>query len=218
MIGRLHVVTDFHFQQVYSHAELAILAARGGADVIQFRQKLGSDRHIYHAALATKQALDKLAASESIEIDFLIDDSVSLAVLLKTSGVHLGQDDVPVGATRSALPAGAIIGATATSVAQALRVQDEGATYIGYGPVYRTRSKSNPASVKGLDRLADVCSAVSIPVIAIGGVTAENTSAILAAGAYGVAVMTDVTIAPDPEAATRRIRSEIDNFIEGTGM
>ena len=102
--------------------------------------------------------------------------------------------------------------ANQSQAAQARYAAREGADYLGFGPVFPTRSKDSPASVKGLDGLAAVCRAVEIPVIAIAGLTPERVPLVLEAGAHGVAVMTAITQAPDPAAATHRFRAAIDNF------
>ena len=204
MVGRLHVITDFHFQQKWTHAGLATQAAMGGADVVQFRHKSRSDRHIHHAAKATAEAL---AGSRT---RLIIDDHLALAIVLGADGVHLGQNDLPAETARAAVTGGFQIGVTAPTVDLARRAESDGADYIGYGPIFRTRSKSNPGSEKGLDLLATVSSAVSIPVIAIGGITPANTAAVMQAGAHGVAVMTAISLAPDPASATAEFRTIID--------
>lgn len=213
MIGRLHVITDYHFQQKYSHAELAVLAARGGADTIQFRQKQGSSRHIFHAARSTAHALREWSDTTSIDVPLVIDDFLDIALLLNADGVHLGQNDIPVDAAKNALEDKMLVGATASTVAQAKNAELLGADYIGFGPVFQTRSKDNPASVKGIEGLRAVCREVAIPVIAIGGVIPEHTIDILLAGAHGIAVMTSITTSSDPVAATKEFHSEIEKFL-----
>ncbi|MEM1269760.1 MAG: thiamine phosphate synthase [Bacteroidota bacterium] len=203
MIGRLHVLTDFYFQQRFTHAELARLAAAGGADTVQFRQKTGTLRNVSVEAERT------LEACQDAGIPLLIDDHVDLAAGLGCAGVHVGQDDLPVALARRVLGPDGIVGATASSLAEAVAAEQAGASYIGFGPVYATRSKANPKSVKGLSGLRAVCKAVSIPVIAIAGITAERIPAVLEAGAHGVAVMTAVSLAPDP---ARAVADLLDRF------
>lgn len=203
-IGRLHVLTDYHFQQRYSHAELARLAIEGGADTIQFRQKTGPIRH---RLVDARRAATVCGENE---IPLLIDDLIDITLAVGAEGVHLGQDDFPVDAARSILGPERIIGATATTLDQALRAQKLGANYIGFGPVYPTRSKDNPAPVKGLEGLAAVCRAVDLPVIAIAGMTPSRSRQAIYAGAHGVAVMTGISLADNPCVATRRYRKEID--------
>jgi thiamine-phosphate pyrophosphorylase len=208
-VGRLHVLTDFVFQQCLSHAELAAAATAGGADVVQFRQKTGPVRARLHAAERTA------AACHTAGIPLLINDEIALALAVEAAGVHLGQDDLPIDVARRILGPGTVIGATVTSVAQARAAEAAGASYLGFGPVFPTQSKRNPASVKGLEGVAAVCAAVKIPVVAIAGITPERVRPALEAGAHGVAVMTAISTAPDPEAATAAFRAEIDAWVKG---
>ena len=212
MLGRLHVLTDFHFQQRWTHAELAALAVRGGADVIQFRQKSGTPRDRLANLGPTVRACRDGGAT------CLVDDHLDLALAAGADGVHLGALDLPVGSARSVSEAvrpsaGFVIGATATTAEAARRAQDDGADYVGFGPVFPTSSKASPASVKGLAGLERACAAVSIPVIAIAGVTPERVGPCLDAGAWGVAVMTAVSTAPDPGAAAAAFRRAIDGWL-----
>lgn len=210
-IGRLHVLTDFHFQQRLTHAQLARLAAAAGADTIQFRQKAGHIQHRLYEAERTA------AACREAGCTLLIDDDLTLALATGAAGVHLGQTDLPVGVARRILGAAAVVGATANTTRQAVDAWQAGADYIGFGPVFPTRSKANPAAVRGLAGLREACEAVPIPVVAIAGITPERVASVLEQGAHGVAVMTAVTTAPDPAAATRRFRAAIDACL-GAGV
>lgn len=206
-IGRLHVLTDFVFQQRFSHAGLAARAIAGGADTIQFRQKSGPIRaHLYEAERTATVCLEA-------GVPLIIDDDLALAQAVGAAGVHLGQDDLLVSIARRILGPDAVVGATVTTVRQAREAEAAGASYLGFGPVYPTRSKRNPASVKGLDGLRAVCEAVSIPVIGIAGMTLERVASVLGAGAHGLAVMTAITTADDPEAATAAFRQAIDSVV-----
>ena len=203
-IGRLHILTDYHFQQRHSHAELARLAILGGADTIQFRQKFGLIRHRFAAAKATADVC------LTTKTTLIIDDDITLTLAVGASGVHLGVNDFPVLHARNLIGDHLLIGASATSLDQAVIAQEEGADYVGFGPVFPTRSKANPASVKGLKALSEVCAALTIPVIAIAGVTVDRVEAILDSGAHGVAVMTAVTNAADPQSASAAIREKVE--------
>lgn len=203
-IGRLHVLTDFLFQQRLSHAALAERALAGGADTVQFRQKAGSLR------AKLREAERVAAVCRAAGVPLLIDDHVELALALDAEGVHLGQEDLPVAVARRLLGPEALIGATVTDVAQAREAEAAGASYLGFGPVFATRSKRSPASVKGLEGLAAVCRAVALPVIAIAGITPARVRAVMEAGAHGVAVMTAISTADDPAAAAAAFRREID--------
>lgn len=203
-IGRLHVLTDYHFQQEHSHAELAQRALAGGADVIQFRQKTGEVRHRLHEAKRTAEVCRTARAP------LIINDEIDVMLATGAEGVHLGQNDFPVAEARRVLGSSALIGATATTPAQAVAAVEDGADYIGFGPVFPTSSKANPASVKGLAGLRLACKEVARPIIAIAGMTPERVPSVLEAGAHGVAVMSAITTADDPERATRAFREQID--------
>jgi len=209
-LGRLHVITDFKLQQRLSHAELARLALRGGADTIQFRQKHGGIRNILEEARKTQAAC--LDASRPM----IVNDRVDVAEAVGAEGVHLGQKDFPIGDARQLLGPDAIIGATANHVEQAIAAEEGGATYIGFGPVFETRSKRNPKSIVGLDVLTRACDAVSIPVIAIGGITHDRVRPTLAAGAHGVAVLSAIATSKNPERAAARFRAAIDGALRAS--
>ena len=206
-IGRLHVLTDFSFQQRHSHARLAEMAIQGGADVIQFRQKTGTARDI----LANARSV--AAICRAYDVTLLIDDHVDMALAVGADGVHLGQTDLPLADARRVLGEDAIIGITAPSLHDARAAEHGGADYIGFGPVFPTRSKSNPASVKGLEGVLEVANATDLPVIGIAGITAARCADVLRAGAHGVAVMTAISCSDDPVGATRQFA----DAIEGVG-
>ena len=208
-VGRLHVLTDFHFQQRRTHAELAREAAAGGADVVQFRHKTGTARDRLAGLVPT------VAACAEAGVPCLVDDHLDLALAAGAAGVHLGALDLPIAYARAvagALGRPFVVGATATTADAARQAEADGADYVGFGPVFPTGSKANPASVKGLDGLAEACAAVSVPVVAIAGITPERVGPCLDAGAWGVAVMTAVTTAPDPARATAAFRQALDRW------
>jgi thiamine-phosphate pyrophosphorylase len=203
-VGRLHFLTDFTFQQRHGHAALAELAIRGGADTIQFRQKEGTLRDILVSAHAVAEVCRRLG------VPLLVDDRVDVALAVGAAGVHLGQTDMPLADARRVLGPDAIIGITAPTVSLARAAESGGADYIGFGPVYATRSKANPLSVRGLEGVLDVSNRIGIPVIGIAGITALRAADVIRAGAHGVAVMTAISCADDPKAAARQFRTAID--------
>lgn len=207
VVGRLHVLTDYHFQQRFSHAQIAAMALEGGADTIQFRDKGKDIRHVL------RQAYETARVCREHRKPLIVDDRIDILLAVEADGVHLGQTDLPVAVARQLLGGKRQIGASATTVDQAMRAEADGADYVGFGPVFRTSSKANPASVKGLIGLRQVCEAVDIPVIAIAGITADRIEAVMEAGAHGVAVMTAVSKADDPAAAANRLRKRIDDYL-----
>jgi thiamine-phosphate pyrophosphorylase len=203
-IGRLHVLTDFHLQQRRPHAELARLAIRGGADSIQFRQKHGGIQNILIEAHRVAQVC------RDASIPLIVDDRIDVMQAVGASGVHLGQQDFPVDEARALLGPDATIGATATKTHQVEDAYEMGADYIGFGPVFPTTSKRNPKSVKGPEGVREASEAVPIPIIAIGGITHDRVRPALEAGAHGVAVLSAICTAKNPERATARFRAAID--------
>jgi thiamine-phosphate pyrophosphorylase len=203
-VGRLHVLTDFHLQQQRSHAELARLAIRGGADSVQFRQKHGGIQNI----LVEAKRVAQVCGDASIPL--IVDDHLDVMQAIDAAGIHLGQQDFPLEDARSILGPEPLIGATATNTDEVVEAYEHGADYVGFGPVYPTTSKRNPKSVKGPEGVRDASAAVPIPIIAIGGITHDRVRPTLEAGAYGVAVLSAICTAKDPERATARFRAAID--------
>ena len=165
---RLHaIVRDF---------EAARAAVDGGATVVQLRLK----------GATTEEVVERGRAFGDLPATFVVNDDVEAALALAADGVHLGRDDP--GAER-AIEAGLLLGISASSVEEAQAGQAAGAAYIGAGPVLATPSKPDADPPIGLDGLAEICDAVSVPVIAIGGIDASNAGDCLAVGAAGVAVV-----------------------------
>jgi len=203
-IGTVHVITDTVIQTRFRHAELARLAIAGGADTIQLR-----DKQLTHADLVAV-ARDVLDVCRGAGVPLIVNDSVEGAVEAGADGVHLGRGDAPIADARAALGPGAIIGGSAGSLEEARRVVEEGADYVGFGHVFPTGSKEKAGPPVGLDGLRAVCAAIEAPVIAIGGITAENAGSVAAAGAWGVAVVGAVCGADSPESAARDVRSAFE--------
>ncbi|MEQ9103660.1 MAG: thiamine phosphate synthase [Rhodothermales bacterium] len=208
----LHVITDFHHQQRHSHAELTCMALDGGADMIQFRHKSVSVRPFMHEAglaLSAFRAWKRAIPHDRPRV-FLVNDRVDVALAIGADGVHVGQSDLPADVVRRMIGPDRILGVTATTLAQCIRAEADGADYIGFGPVYPTRSKDNPASIKGLEGLHEAAQSVSIPVLAIAGITPERCGPVMDTGAGGVAVMSSVVLATHPTAAAREFRIALD--------
>jgi thiamine-phosphate pyrophosphorylase len=173
-----------------SDLETAQAAVEGGATVVQLRLKDASTDELVEAGRGFRE----------LPVTLVVNDDVEAALRLGADGVHLGRDDP--GAER-ALGEGLLLGSSASSVEEAQRGEGRGAAYIGAGPVWATPSKADADPPMGLEGLARICEAVSIPVVAIGGIDAINAAACIQAGAAGVAV---IRAASD----TRALRAAID--------
>jgi len=165
-------------------------AIRGGAGIIQLREKELPARAFYELA----QALRELTREAGVPL--IINDRVDVAAAVGADGVHLGQEDLPMAAARRLLGERAIIGVSTHSVAEAVAAEQAGADYIGVGPVFSTPTKPE-LEPKGVALLREVLPAVHLPVVAIGGITPENVAAVVAAGVNRVAVVSAVAGAPD---------------------
>ena len=199
------MITDEVLQTRFSHVDLAAAAAAGGADVIQYREK----RETSTKELIRVAALIGVAVQDT-EATLLIDDRADVAAAVGATAVHLGRDDLPPDVARQILGPDAVIGGTANSVEEAIKVAKQPVDYLGVGPVFGTTSKGDRAApMLGLERFAEICAAVDKPVIGIGSITVDTVAEVLAAGAYGVAVLSAVVCQDDPEAATRAFADEI---------
>ena len=204
-VGRLHVITDEVLQDQFTHAELAAAVAAGGADVIQYREK----RPISTREMIRVTGLMSLAC-EDLGASLLIDDRVDVAAAVGATAVHLGREDLPPEVARQILGPDAIIGGTANAVEEAVKVARQPVDYLGVGPVFGTTSKGNRAApMLGLERFAEICAAVDKPVIGIGNITIDRVADVLAAGAYGVAVLSAVVCQDDPQESCRAFANEI---------
>lgn len=206
-VPRLHVVTDATLAPHLGHLELARLALAGGADCVQLREKrLWTTRALLDVAVPIAQAC---AAAGAVAI---VNDRVDVAFAAGT-GAHIGRDDLDAATARRILGSDALLGGTANSYAEAARVWRTDVGYLGVGPIFGTTSKAQPAARMGLDTLARIARDCPKPVIAIGGIRAQNIGAVIAAGAHGVAVLSEVVAAQNPAAATRACMDAIDAAI-----
>jgi len=203
-IGRLHLLTDVALQSRFSHEELAQLGIAGGADTIQLREKGGSTRRMIEAAKRMA------AVCREAGVPLIVNDRIDVALAADADGVHLGQSDFPIPLARELLGKDKLIGGSAATLEEARICLAEGADYVGFGPVYETGSKEDSGPVSGPAVLKQVVETIPLPIIAIGGITAENVREVMRAGAYGVAVISAVCCQIDPEGATNALREALD--------
>ncbi len=203
---RTYLVTQESRSAGRSTVEIARAAIDGGVDAIQLRDKNRSAKRRYE----TGRELRELTAEAGV--DLIVNDRADLAQAIDADGVHLGQDDLPVPAARELLGDDAIIGKSTSFVEEAIEAEREGADYLGVGAVYGTSSKDVPDDEAdfGPERVAAIVDAVEIPVVGIGGIDASNAAPVAAAGAVGVAVISAITRADDPAAATRELREAVE--------
>ena len=203
-IGRLHVLTDSELQSRWSPLDLAQAALDGGADTIQYRRKQGATRLMLQEAIAIREACRRK------KVTLIVNDRVDVALFSDADGVHVGDEDLPVSLAREILGPGRIIGGSAYDAQGAQARLRDGADYGGIGPVFSTTSKPDAGPVLGLAGLARAVREAKFPLIAIGGINAENLAEVLATGVYGVAVLGAVCLADDPAAEVAKLRSLIE--------
>ena len=176
-------------------------ACRGGAGVIQLRDKEGTDRQ----RLARARRLKVVCRTHGAR--FVVNDRLDIALAAEADGLHLGPDDLPIVDARRVAP-DLLIGGSAGTVERAVELQKAGADYLGCGAVYDAApSKPDASDPRGPERIAEIVDAVDIPVVGIGGITPDNAPPVLAAGAAGVAVIRAVVAQADPESATRHLHA-----------
>jgi thiamine-phosphate pyrophosphorylase len=203
-IGRLHVLTDFLFQQRFNHARLAELVLEGGADVIQFRQKHGLIRHKLVEARHTANVCRRHGKP------LLVNDHLDIALAVDADGIHLGQDDLPLEEARKIMGKHKIIGISTHTLEEAKEAERSGADYIGVGPVYATNTKEDVVDPVGLDYVRQAAEHIGIPFVAIGGIKHHNVDDVLGAGADRVCVVSGVVGASDVREAARKFREKVD--------
>jgi len=200
-----YLVTDAGLSAGRSTVEIVEAAIAGGIDVVQLREKGETARARYELGRELRDLTREAGVS------LIVNDRVDLARAIDADGVHLGDDDLPISVAREQLGADAVVGRSVSTVAAAEEAAAAGADYFGVGAVYGTTSKdTDPESSEiGLDRVRAIADAVDVPFVGIGGITPENTTAVIEAGADGVAVISTITGADDPAAATRALNDAV---------
>ena len=174
-------------------------AVAGGVDVVQLREKNSDGKIFYEKALAVKQLLHNTG------VPLIINDRVDVALAIGADGVHLGQSDLPLPAVKKIIPETMIVGISAATLEEALEAEKNGADYIGVGALFSTSSKQD-AKVLPEGMFDRICQQVSIPVIAIGGLTAERLQSLSNSSISGAAVVSAIMKAVNPEQAARELK------------
>ena len=174
-------------------------ALQGGVTLVQLREKMADTRSFYELALRVK----KITAA--YDVPLIINDRLDIALAADADGLHVGQEDLPVAVARRFLGAGKILGATAATQQDAIAAEHDGADYIGSGAVYPTSTKPNKP-VLPLHILTQITQAVRIPVVAIGGITADNVTPLLQAGVDGVAVVSAIMSSSEPAVVSKAFK------------
>lgn len=204
---RLYAVTDRRWLQTETLEEQVEKALKGGITMLQLREKEMDDAAFLEEAVRIKKLC------QAYSVPFIINDRVDIAIRSGADGVHVGQGDMSAAEVRKRLGKDKIVGVTAKTVEQALLAQEQGADYIGSGAVFGSGTK---ADARTLDHavLQEICERVSIPVTAIGGITAENAKKLSGRGMAGIAVVSAIFAQPDITEAVRKLKVIADEICD----
>ena len=208
---RAYLVTQAALSEGRTTETIVEAAIKGGVDAVQLREKGTSAHH----RIELGERLRELTTAAGV--DLLVNDRIDIAYAVGADGVHLGQSDPSVSTAREILGPEATIGVSVSTVSEARLAAISGADYLGVGAIYGTDSKPDAETADdglGVDQLAKIVEAVRIPVVAIGGITAESAGGPIEAGATGVATISAITAADDPAAATRELREAVVDTAE----
>jgi thiamine-phosphate pyrophosphorylase len=200
----LYLVTDRGLSRGRTTIQIVEAALCGGVTCVQLREKTCSTREFITQALSIKDHLKRH------NVPLIINDRVDIAQAVNADGVHLGQSDMPIEMARAILKDSMIIGISAESLEDAVQGEKDGADYIGVSPIYATPSKTDAASPLGLEGLREIRKSVKIPLVGIGGLNRENAGEVINNGVDGVAVVSAIVAADDPEKAARELKKIIE--------
>jgi thiamine-phosphate pyrophosphorylase len=208
-LWRLYVITDEKVSRGRSHLQVAEAAILGGADVLQLRDKEASSGLLYRVALQLRKL------TRDAKIPFIVNDRLDIALAADADGVHVGQADLPASVVREIMGPGKILGVSVDTVEEAILAEKDGADYLGVGPVFEARgTKPDTGEPVGVDRIARIRRHCRLPIVAIGGIDAENAWKVREAGADAAAVISAIVAADDIAQAARRLKGILD----GTGQ
>jgi thiamine-phosphate pyrophosphorylase len=202
----VYLVTDASRSAGRSTPDIVEAAIAGGVDVVQLREKGMTVRDRHELGIELREL------TRAADVPLIVNDRIDLAAAIEADGVHLGDDDLPVSVAREQLGETAIIGRSVSTPDAARAAERAGADYLGVGAIHGTTSKeiAPEHSNVGLDRVRAIRPTTDLPFVGIGGITPDNAAGVVAAGADGVAVISAITRAEDPEAATRRLVAAVD--------
>ena len=203
----LHVLCDDDPRWPVSLLDQARAACEGGAAVLQLRAKHATDSQMLDWARSLRAWTREAGAA------LVVNDRFDLALACEADAVHLGQSDLPPSAIPTAARARLCVGRSTHTLEEALRSNDESVDYVAYGPVFGTRSKATGFDARGLEALAEIVGLVAPrPVIAIGGIAADDVERVLATGATGIAVISAVAGADSPQIATAEFVAQFERM------
>ena len=203
---RLYLVTNRYQDSLESFLKKVETACRSGVTIVQLREKNLTTNQYYQLAKQVKEITD------AYQVPLIIDDRLDVCLAVDATGLHIGDDELPVSVARQVLGPDKILGVTAKTVKRALEAEEGGANYLGTGAIFPTTTKEN-APITLISTLKTICQRVAIPVVAIGGLTSENIDQLIGTGIAGVAVVRDLMQAEDIEEKTQAFLTRLDDII-----
>ena len=203
---RLYLVTNRYQDSLEIFLEKVETACRSGFTIVQLREKNFTTNQYYQLAKQVKEITD------AYQVPLIIDDRLDVCLAVDAAGLHIGDDELPVSVARQVLGPDKILGVTAKTVKRALEAEEGGANYLGTGAIFPTTTKEN-APITLISTLKTICQRVTIPVVAIGGLTSENIDQLIGTGIAGVAVVRDLMQAEDIETKTQAFWTKLDDII-----
>lgn len=176
----------------------------GGAKIIQYREKYREIKERFNECVEIKKLTEKAG------VTFIINDNIDIALIVKPDGVHIGQDDLPIGEVRKLVGENMIIGLSTHSPEQAQQAVKDGADYIGVGPLFETHTKDNVCAPVGLDYLDYVVNNINLPYVAIGGIKEHNIDSVIEHGAKCVCLVSDIVSSTDIKQKVSSILKHIN--------
>ena len=201
----IYPVTCQELSEGRTNLEVLAAVLAGGAKIIQLREKHWDKKDLYELAIEFRKR------TRSHDALLIINDHVDVALAAGADGVHLGQEDLPIGAARKIAPE-LIIGASSHSLKEALKAEQDGADYVNIGPIFPTKTKANTVRFLGPEAIAEIGAQLTVPFTTMGGIHPDNISRVLEAGARRIAMITGITHAADIAARIRQLRKTITHY------
>lgn len=203
---RLYLVTARYDYSDEKFLQMIESACKAGVSLVQLREKTGTTKKIYELALKVKKITDKY------QLPLIIDDRVDICLAVNASGVHIGDDEMPVDVVRKLLGADKILGVSAKTVARAQAAKKAGASYLGVGAIFPTQTKVKTKHTS-LQTLKDIISAVDIPVVAIGGIKLDKVSTFKDIPINGIAVVSGIMKSDNVTDTVKNFKMKLNNIM-----
>jgi len=203
--GSLYVITDPKAQKGRSHLHVLTEAVRGGASIVQLRDKEAPDEVLISVGKVLRKVCDRFKAL------LIVNERIHVAKAVSADGLHIGQEDISLPEARKKLGRGTLLGVSTHSLAQARAAVREGADYIGVGPIFKTPTKPDYLPV-GIELIREIRKEMQVPFVAIGGINLSNVKDVLTAGAYSIAVVRAVVGQEDVYEATQKLKTVLDSW------